>query len=78
VKDGDRRKLIILAGARACATDAAAVLQRLKINLDQLKGGKELPQDAPPVVACRITQELVERLIELREWISDQISEVPS
>jgi hypothetical protein len=78
VKDGDRRKLIILAEARACATDASAVLQRLRVNLDQLKGARELPSGDPRVVACQVAQELVDRLIGLREWISGQISEVPS
>ena len=78
MKDGDRRKLIILAEARASATDASAVLQRLRISLDQLKGTRDLPPDDPRVVAQRIADELVERLIGLREWISGQISEVPS
>lgn len=76
--DGNRRKLIILAEARANATDATAVLQRLRINLDQLKGSRDLPQDDPRYRAREEANELVERLIGLREWISGQISEVPS
>jgi len=78
VTDGNRRKLIILAEARANATDATAVLQRLRINLDQLKGSRDLPQDDPRYRAREEANELVERLIGLREWISGQISEVPS
>jgi hypothetical protein len=78
VTDANRRKLIILAEARANTTDAAAVLQRLRINLDQLKGTRELSQNDPRNAACQVARELVERLISLQTWINDQISAVPS
>jgi hypothetical protein len=78
VTDSNRRRLIILAEARANATDATAVLQQLRINLDRLKGSRELASSDPRHKACQVAQELIERLIGLREWISGQISEVPS
>lgn len=78
MRDGDRRKLIILAEARASATDATAVLQRLRVNLDLLRGQRELPDTDPRRAACQVANELVDRLINLRQWIDGQISEVPS
>jgi hypothetical protein len=78
VTDSNRRRLIILAEARANATDATAVLQQLRINLDRLKGSRELASSDPQHKACQVAQEIVDRLIGLREWISGQISEVPS
>ena len=76
--DGDRRKLIILAEARANATDASAVIQRLRVNLDRLRGQRELPETDPRRMACQVANELLDRLINLSHWIDGQISEVPS
>lgn len=76
--DSDRRKLIILAESRASAASASAVIQRLRINLDLLKGSRDLPESDPRRVACQITRELIDRLIQLSHWIDGQISEVPS
>lgn len=76
--DSNRRKLIILAEARATATAASAVLSRLRVNLDQLKGTRELSPDDPRSKACQVANKLVDRLANLSYWIDDQISEVPS
>lgn len=76
--DADRRKLIILAEARASATDATAVIQRLRVNLDLLRGERELPEADPRRAACQVARELIDRLINLQQWIDGQISEVPS
>ncbi len=78
MKDGDRRKLIILAEARANATAASAVLSRLRVNLDQLKGERVLPPDDPRCKAGQVARELLDRLVNLSYWIDSQISEVPS
>jgi hypothetical protein len=54
------------------------VLQSLRVNLDQLNGTRDLPPTDPHRIACGVANELVERLIQLREWINGQISDVPS
>ncbi|HSX22413.1 MAG TPA: hypothetical protein VLE97_06510 [Gaiellaceae bacterium] len=78
MRDGDRRKLIILAEARASTTAATAVIQRLRVNLDLLKGERALPETDPRRAACQVARELLDRLINLQQWIDGQISEVPS
>lgn len=66
--DANRRKLLMLGGARATATNATGVLQRLLIELKELKLER----------ASAAADEMVVRLIEIREYLTKQISEVPS
>lgn len=66
--DGERRRLLILAAARASATNASGVLQRLLIDLKELKLER----------AANATDEMVVRLLEIREYLTKQIGEVPS
>ena len=74
--DYNRRKLILLAEARACATNATAVIQRLVITLEQIK--KDLSNDDPLYAPSRVAQDLVASLLDIRERLNQQISEVPS
>lgn len=73
--DADRRKLILLAEARAGATDATVVIQRLVATLEQLKG--ESPAD-PLYAPTRVARDMWSSLIDVRERINQLISEVPS
>jgi hypothetical protein len=66
--DGNRRKLLILAAARASATNASAVVQRLLIDLKELKLER----------ATVAVDEMIVRLMEIREYLTKQIGEVPS
>ena len=72
--DAERRKLILLAEARASATDATVVIQRLVATLEQLKGAPTDPLYAP----TRAAKDMWSNLIDIRERISQLISEVPS
>lgn len=73
--DAERRKLILLAEARASATDATVVIQRLVATLEQLKG--ESPAD-PLYAPLRVAKDMWNSLIDIRERINQQISAVPS
>ena len=74
--DADRRKLILLAEARATATCATSVLQRLVVNLEQLKS--TLTNDDPLYAPTRVAQDLVSSLLDIRERLNQQIGEVAS
>lgn len=76
MRDADRRKLILLAEARATATSATIVIQRLVVTLEQIKS--ELSADDPLYAPTRVAQDLVATLIDIRDRINQQISEVPS
>ena len=73
--DAERRKLILLAEARASATDATVVIQRLVATLEQLKG--ESPTD-PLYAPTRAAKDMWSSLIDIRERFNQLISEVPS
>ena len=74
--DADRRKLILLAEARANATNATVVIQRLVTTLEQLKA--DLSADHMLYAPTRVAKDLCSTLIDIRERINQQISEVPS
>lgn len=75
VADGQRRKLILLSEARAGATSATVVIQRLVTTLEQLKG--EGPTD-PLYTPTRAAKGMWSTLLDIRERLSQLISEVPS
>ena len=74
--DANRRKLILLAEARANATDATVVIQRLVATLEQLKA--ELSPADLLYAPTRVAKDLWSTLLDIRERLNDQINEVPS
>jgi hypothetical protein len=66
--DAERRKLILLAEARGCSAAAVAAVQDLVERLELMKLSPE----------TRVAKDLWSSLIDIRERISQQISEVPS
>jgi hypothetical protein len=67
--DANRRRLILLAGARARAIEATTIAMRLHEDLvaAKLEGA-----------ALRRAHEIVDALVELRAYVETKIGEVPS
>jgi hypothetical protein len=67
--DANRRRLILLAGARSRTVDATGIAMRLHEDLvmSKLEGS-----------AARRAREIVDTLVELRARIDVEIGEVPS
>jgi hypothetical protein len=68
VTDGDRRRLLVLASARSSAKTATAVVQRLLVDLRELKIAR----------AVDAADEMATRLVEIDLYLTKLIGEVPS
>ena len=74
--DAQRRRLILLAEARGNAISAGSTLYRLVMILEQLRD-KDLSPDDPLYAPSRVAKDLMGSLADLRQRLTDLISEIP-